>query len=167
MCNLGTFGRGSYAGDINDDGQVVGYSAYLEGMSHAFLWEGGSMMDIDTLGCARSAAEAINNLGQVVGRARVSVGLEVVGGEFAFLWDEANGMRDLNDLVAETAWNIVWARDISNNGCILAQARDSNKQTATLLLTPVPEPSVLGMLLVLFVAVVGRTVVSRYRCKCS
>jgi probable HAF family extracellular repeat protein len=71
MQDLGTLsGPGSndsHAFDINDDGQVVGASAY-----HAFLWENGQMQDLNNLIPANSGwvlyvARAINNKDQIVG----------------------------------------------------------------------------------------------------
>ena len=56
---------------INDSGQIVGYSTTASGASHAFLWTGGTMTDMNTLigpasGWTLTGAAAINNNGQIL-----------------------------------------------------------------------------------------------------
>lgn len=65
MTDLGTFGGAeSFGSGINDAGQVVGWAQTSRGFLRAFLYSGGSLMDITRKDY--SEANAINNLGQVV-----------------------------------------------------------------------------------------------------
>lgn len=75
MTNLGTLGTGyrvDFAYDINDSGQIVGYSSGFGG-DKAFLWEDGVIKDINTFLTPDSdflslgRAYAINDAGWIVG----------------------------------------------------------------------------------------------------
>jgi len=68
MMNLGTLGgEWSTAWDVNDSGQVIGYSSVGSGNSRAFIWdEDNGMIELPTLG-GNSLARAISNDGQIVG----------------------------------------------------------------------------------------------------
>src|SRR6516165_9664411 len=75
ITDLGSLGAGaSNAFGINDRGQVVGESN-TTGLTHAFLYSGGQILDLGTLAVgtlgAESWATGINNRGQVVGRSTV------------------------------------------------------------------------------------------------
>jgi probable HAF family extracellular repeat protein len=74
MQDLGTLSRAkpSAAFGINNSGQVVGFSYTASGQAHAFLWQNGTMSDLNDLippgsGWDLGAAYAINNAGQIVG----------------------------------------------------------------------------------------------------
>lgn len=76
MHNLGTLGTSSSdAWDINDAGQIVGR---LEGISSAFLYENGTMYNINDFTINNKGqswligAYGINDLGQIVGQAYVN-----------------------------------------------------------------------------------------------
>jgi probable HAF family extracellular repeat protein len=68
MTDLGTFGGESAAYGINDAGHVVGYSQVgATTIRNAFLYSGGTMTNIGTLGGDESLAYDINNAGQITG----------------------------------------------------------------------------------------------------
>lgn len=92
------FGYVNEATDVNNLGQVVGTSDSSEvywANPRAFLWENGKKTELGGLGGGGSYAYAINDRGQVVGKAKTAKGLW-----HAFLWE--NGvMRDLGTLGGE------------------------------------------------------------------
>lgn len=73
LVNLGTLGGDtSSAADINAPGRIVGWSTTAEGSSHAFVWDGSAMRDLnDSIppdsGWILSKAHGINNAGEIVG----------------------------------------------------------------------------------------------------
>jgi probable HAF family extracellular repeat protein len=78
ITDLGTLGGTfSIALEINERGQVVGESKKESGLSGAFLWQDGTMVELGTVPDAGlNGATGINNRGQIVG----------VGGGTAVLW---------------------------------------------------------------------------------
>jgi probable HAF family extracellular repeat protein len=79
MRDLGTLGgTNSFGVDVNDAGQVAGFSEITGSVArHAFLYTGtpgagGVMYDLGTLGGIQSQAEAINNAGEGVGWSEIT-----------------------------------------------------------------------------------------------
>jgi len=98
------------ANDINNLGQVVGRSVDADWISHAFLWSDGVMTDLG----ANWIAHGINDAGQVVGT-MIQGGMPVA----AVLWEDGV-LTDLNDLLPPgSGWELLEARDISNNGAVV------------------------------------------------
>jgi probable HAF family extracellular repeat protein len=113
MTKLGTLSDGyiSAGSDINNKGQVVGWSAsWSNGRNYtrAFLWENGKMTDLGTFGGRDSYANAINNRGQVVGHARITT--EISNTHAALRTNDT--IRDLDILNPECEA----AKDINNRG---------------------------------------------------
>lgn len=147
---LNDFGSGFAAvTDINDLGQVVGYSQTAEGIEHASLWNSPTALDLGSLGAEASRAHAINNLGQVVG----------------YIWDEGNyrafvysdgQMHDLNNLIpADSGWSLYEAYDINDHGQIVGYGSFEG-QAHAFLLTPIPEPASLSLFSFVVTALVRR-----------
>lgn len=73
MIDLGTLGGDySYPSAINNLGQVVGDSTLANGVTRAFLWQDGSMVDLSTLlpdgsGWELITARMINDAGKIIG----------------------------------------------------------------------------------------------------
>src|SRR5215469_15526134 len=78
LTDLGTLGGTfSQAFGVNDKGWVVGFATTEGDISlHAFLWRRGVMTDLGTLGGSdplpSSAANAVNNRGEIVGISETS-----------------------------------------------------------------------------------------------
>jgi probable HAF family extracellular repeat protein len=77
---------GSVVQSINDAGQVVGYSVFVDGHEPATEWSGGSVIDLGGLpGSTNSYAYSINGAGQVVGTS-AGVGGTQYSGDHATEW---------------------------------------------------------------------------------
>jgi probable HAF family extracellular repeat protein len=105
LTDLGSLGRGVNAlGAINASGQVAGSSAVSGSCpictsnltQHAFLFSGGTMQDIGTLGGNYSSAFGLNDLGQVTGMSYVSPNLGAVD-YHAFVYSNGT-MTDIGTL---------------------------------------------------------------------
>jgi probable HAF family extracellular repeat protein len=117
--DLGTLGGGnSGACQINNNGQIVGYSNPTGStFNHAFLYSNGTMQDLGTLGGDSSIAYGINNGGQVVG-----VADNADGSSSAFLY--SNGaMQNLGNLGGGSYSE---AFGINNSSQIVGDTYDSN-----------------------------------------
>lgn len=151
MSDLGTFG-GAYSigAAINNRGQVTGYATTLTHPddTRAFLHECDELKNLGTLaGVGRSAANDINNTGQIVGFSDLPEGNDLF--DRAFLY-EGGAMIDLNSLIdpslgwiLETGAAINDQQQIAAWGCkgVLCQALLLD------LVSPIPEPESYGMLL--------------------
>ncbi|MCY2954484.1 MAG: hypothetical protein NTU53_21345 [Planctomycetota bacterium] len=101
-----------------------------------------------------TVAYAINGAGQVAG----------VSDWRAFLYSDGT-MFDLNDLLTTpfpAGWGLHDASDINNKGQIAANSYDRWGNIHAFLLTPVPEPSCLSIMLVAALGLVRRRLRTAY-----
>ena len=95
MRNLGSFGGScTYANDLNNEGQVAGYSFYPGDYQnpHAFLWDHGVLQDLGGSLGAGTFAFALNEAGQVVGGGYVDAADVFF---HAALWTKVGQITDL------------------------------------------------------------------------
>lgn len=112
--NLGSLGDGGSTGfAINDAGDCAGF--YVDGgYKRLFVYRGGVMQNIGTLGGSQGEAHGINNRGVIVGT-DWNAALQLR----AFVYDGT--IRDLNDLLDSQSqgWMLVGAYAINDDGVIV------------------------------------------------
>ena len=140
MQDLGTFGgddsTASYATDINDAVQVVGFAKKGYFYDHAFLFADGVMHDLGTLGSnTYSYAKGINNAGHVVGYSSKYEDALTGDDKLAFLYRQGR-MLNLNDaILPDAGWVLLEAASINDSGQIVGTGRKGGDRRA-FLLTP-------------------------------
>ena len=106
IVDLGTLGTGldSFGADINNSGDIVGYSFTVGGFdnpgaTHAFVYHPDQQLtDIDTFNSQYSIGLYINASGNIAGYYHPDG-----GGEHAFFWSSSTGMVDLGTLGGTTS----------------------------------------------------------------
>ena len=120
----------SYAGDINDAGQIAGSATPTGGSSRAFIYDtrDDSVIDLGVLPDATaSGAMAINASGHVVGSS----------GDKPFLYRDG-AMLDLNTLLpANSGWVLNEALGINDRGQIIGRGTYNGQEFTPFLLSPV------------------------------
>lgn len=145
---------GSTATGVSADGSVVvgwSYAGPAIGTAEAFRWTSdGGMVGLGDLpgGVRASYAHDISADGSII----VGYG-ESANGQEAFVWDAANGMRSVSDLLTGlgvdlTGWTLTSANAISADGTTIVGngINPSGRSEAWLARIPVPEPTTSMML---------------------
>lgn len=142
----------SLAWDINDAGQVIGISSTTAADRYqSFIYQAETGMQpipgLAGMYGGFAAAAALNNLGWIVG----AQSPQYAGSYDArgFIYTPDDGTRSLTDLLAPESrgWIILAASDINDHGQIAATAaRIGMVGSYPVLLTPVPEPGALSLL---------------------
>ena len=128
-----------YANAINDNDLVIGYVEFSNSSglstSHPYIWDeaGNTTYDLYTLTGFTGAANAVNNLGTVVGSIFVSGN----PASHAFLWQKGGAsIIDLNSLLpANSGWVLESADAINTNGQIVGTGLLNGQSHAFLLNT--------------------------------
>ena len=115
---------------INNDGDITGnIRPGLAQDWHAFAYLNGTLSDLGTLGGSSSQGRGINESKQIVGHS-----LDSSGVKRAYIWDNLNGMVDLNTLVGgNSGWLLQSAADINDSGEIVGYGEINGETHAFLL----------------------------------
>jgi uncharacterized membrane protein len=138
--------------DINENGQILCGYKDESGNFYRGIWDHGNVTNI-----GEWHADSINNSGHVVGE---KIWAESTQGPSpllfnALLWEDGI-LYDLDDLIpADSGWDLTTAVKINNRDQIIGVGVFNNEGHAYLL-TPIPEPGTLAMLLLGGVAVLRR-----------
>lgn len=150
---IGTLGgAASYAYAINDLNQVVGESSTVDHRLQAFLYD--SVLGMQNIGRPGLSSYAldINNDSNVVG-----VEIDDAGQMHAFLHDDTNGLRWLESLISpNSGWTALREADGINILGQIVGIGTYNGGTRAFLLTPIPEPSTVILLLAIVPLATGR-----------
>jgi probable HAF family extracellular repeat protein len=148
--------------DINDQGTVVGNVYSGPYVTSAIRWLDGQAHVLPGLGGGVNLADAVNNVGWVVGSS--SLAGETFG--HAVMWRDGQ-IIDLNPYLSaeqyDQGWRLTRAMDINAEGSVVGEAMNitdpvlANKQRAFMLNAAIPEPQTsalfaLGLLSVFFCA---------------
>jgi len=117
------YSSGGRAYGINNSGQIAGYY-FKDGLGHGFLYSKGTFTDIVKAESPYTTAFSINESGQVVGGAfvREREACRMCDYRRHAILFENGVVTDLNTLLpAGSAWELVWAYAINNNGKIVGE----------------------------------------------
>jgi len=141
MSDLG-MGNGSWATAVNNKGDIIGHSA-----SGAFLLNGDGLVSLNNILGNSYYALSLNDSDQVVGWSHDSGAASDQHQNTGWLYDDGATINLNTVIPTGTGLWIDQAEAINNNGQILAIADDGHNNDYELLLTPVPEPTTLTLVL--------------------
>jgi probable HAF family extracellular repeat protein len=134
--DLGVLGGETYANGVNDLGEIVGTGRLADGTWRGFLFRGGKMLELGTIGGVPGTSDAvkINNRGTVCGSA------EAPNAYHGFLYRDGK-MTELGDLGAPGQYGVSICSDISETGMAVGLSNDSNGYSYAVLWTnPLEHP---------------------------
>lgn len=142
MRDLGTLGgNAASATDISNAGHVLGLSETASGAIRSFLYFNGAMTELATRNGEWIQAHGVNSAGDVVGS------MPIPNPNGAFLWS-GGVLYDLIDYIDPAGgWRIDEALAINDRGQISAFGCNQASECGPLVLTPVPEPQVVALLM--------------------
>ena len=133
---------------INNNGWIVGY-----GSGSPVLWRGDEVIPLEPdLPGFSATVTAINDSGQVVGWVPLGWMPEM----FTFLWEDGN-LFDLQPLLLpeDSEWELSEINDINESGQMVGIGTHPTLGSQAILLTPVPEPASLTLLMVAVMVILG------------
>jgi probable HAF family extracellular repeat protein len=126
----GSQGTHAEALDLNDAGQIVGYSTYPgnQGNSQSALWTrdatgAWTLTLLGSLGGIASRATAINRAGQIVGFSTRAENLRF----HAFLWTPASGIEDIAQAMSQVYPFDTYAYDINDNAQVVGYGYEASR----------------------------------------
>lgn len=141
-------GSDSNPNDLNNLGTVVGSSWVRQVTRLPVAWRSGQIQQLPLpVGAVGGEAVAINDGEQIVGAISIPRENENGNRPLATLWENGN-VSPLSELVQNLGdWQLWQAEDINERGQILVFAYSETNSYRRVILTPVPEPGAMALLL--------------------
>ncbi|MBX3382636.1 MAG: hypothetical protein KF864_03905 [Phycisphaeraceae bacterium] len=123
-------GANGRANNINELGEIVGFSEMATGQNRAAVWRNGQVSSLGTLGGSSFATD--NNNDNVI----VGYFIDNRNQQRACVWLNGN-MLDLNSLIdPSTGWRLLIATGVNDDGYIVGQGRNAQGRLRGFLLSP-------------------------------